>query len=124
VIHLDTSFLIGGLTHGSAQDSRLRQWFQQGEPLAMSAVAWAEFLCGPLQPEHLELAAAIVDERLPFSGEDAAISARLFNEGGRRRGSLLDCMIAAVALRAAAPLATANPADFRPFVSLGLTLLG
>jgi len=46
----------------------------------------------------------------------------LFNRAGRRRGSLLDCMIAAIALRAGAALATANQADFRRLRAAGLRL--
>jgi predicted nucleic acid-binding protein len=123
MIHLDTSFLIRGLIHGSAEDRRLRDWLRRGEPLGMSVIAWAELLCGPLEASHLELTAHVISERAPFLEEDATLSARLFNESGRRRGSLMDCMIAASALRAGALLATANTADFRRFASAGLTIL-
>jgi len=122
VIHLDTSFLIRGLVHGSAEDRALRKWLRTGESLGMSTVAWAELLCGPIDESHLEMVARIVSERVPFLEEDAIFSARLFNESGRRRGSLMDCMIAASALRAAAPLATANVSDFRRLAAHGLTL--
>lgn len=120
MIHLDTSFLIRALVHGSPQDQSLRRWLADGEILAMSAIAWTEFLCGPLEAKHAELARSFLSERVPFLENDAAVSARLFNESGRRRGSLVDCMIAATALRAGAVLATANPDDFRRFADAGL----
>jgi predicted nucleic acid-binding protein len=88
----------------------------------MSAVALAELLCGPLEASHLELISRVVSERAPFLEEDAVLAARLFNESGRRRGSLMDCIIAASALRAGASLATANARDFRRFAAAGLTL--
>jgi predicted nucleic acid-binding protein len=92
--------------------------------MAMSAIAWAEFLCGPVEAGQLELVELIVSRRLPFSDDDAAVAARLFNETGRRRGSLTDCMIAAVALRTQAVLATENTADFRRFEPAGLRIVG
>jgi predicted nucleic acid-binding protein len=122
MIHLDTSFLIHGLVRGSVEDRALRKWLGEGERLGMNAVAWTELLCGPLAENHRELAARIVSERVPFLEEDAVIGARLFNQSGRRRGSLLDCMIAASALRAKEPLATANASDFRRFSTQGLAI--
>ena len=89
----------------------------------MSAVAWAEFLCGPLHPSELALAQDIVAVRRDFTAQDATLAARLFNESGRRRGSLSDCMIAATALVDGAPIATVNVVDFRRFESFGLELV-
>lgn len=88
----------------------------------MSSIAWTEFLCGPLDDTDRNLAAEIVTERVPYTIRDAESAAELFNEGGRRRGSLIDCMIAAVASRRGASLATLNPDDFRRFEALGLRL--
>lgn len=82
----------------------------------------AEFLCGPLNPDQGPLAAALFPRPELFTPDDAARAADLFNATGCRRGSLLDCMIAATALRAGAALATENPDDFRRFEPLGLRL--
>jgi predicted nucleic acid-binding protein len=123
VIVLDTSFLIRALARGSREDERLRDWLRAGEELGMSAIAWAELLCGPIEPEQVALAARVVSRRFAFGDEDAATAARLFNDTGRRRGSLVDCMIAASALRLGAPLATQNPTDFRRFEPAGLRVI-
>ena len=86
------------------------------------AIAWTEFLCGPLNSAEAMLAARIIEKRLPFGSDEAGIAATLFNRSGRRRGSLVDCMIAATAICAEAPLATANLTDFRRFKVDGLRL--
>ncbi len=122
-MYLDTSFLIRGLVRGSPQDRMLRKWVSAGEPLGMSAIAWAEFQCGPIQDQELQLATQVITERADFTEDHAVTAARLFNESGRRRGTLVDCMIAAAALAADAPLATANAADFRRFEASGLQIL-
>ena len=122
MIHLDTSFLIRALDPGSVEDGKLRDWIERDEPLGMSAVAWAELLCGPLAPAELELAAEIVGQHRDFTPEQAVMAARFFNESGRRRGSLVDCMIAVATLADGASLATANVADFRRFAPSGLEL--
>ncbi len=88
----------------------------------MSAVAWTEFLCGPVEAADLELVDRIVRDRVAFGEGEATLAARLFNDSGRRRGSFADCMIAASAIRAGAPLATKNPKDFRRFEMAGLAL--
>ncbi len=122
MIQLDTSFLIRALARGSPEDRKLRRWLETGEPLGMSAVAWTELLCGPLTPDELEFASEAVEQRHDFTDDQAVIAARLFNESGRRRGSLPDCMIAATALSHGAALATANEADFRRLEGSGVTL--
>ena len=124
MIHLDTSFLVRALGRGSPEDRHLRGWLGAGESLAISTIGWAELLCGPLEADDLVHVARIVRDPVPFVEADSTLSARLFNLGGRRRHSLLDCMIAAVALRAGAALATANPSDFRRFERAGLRLIG
>ena len=120
MIHLDTSFLILGLLQDSPQGRALRRWLEQGESLGISAIGWAEFLCGPVSEPEAELASHFLGDPIPFQTEDAVLSATLFNRSGRRRGSLVECMIAAAALRSDATLATANPSDFRRMEPAGL----
>jgi predicted nucleic acid-binding protein len=124
VIHLDTSFLIHGLVSGSREDSRIQVWLRAGEPLGMSVIAWAEFFCGPLGEQQSVLASRVLRDVASFTMEDSALAARLFNLSGRRRGTFIDCMIAATAIRSKAALATSNPADFQRFLSEGLELAG
>ena len=122
MIHLDTSFLIRALVRGSAQDRTLRRWLAKREALAVSAIAWTEFLCGPVAEQHFAAVAQIFSECVPFRDQDARLATDLFNRTGRRRGSLVDCMIAATALNCEAALATVNSEDFRRFGAAGLAL--
>ena len=122
VIHFDTSFLIRSLLVGSPESERLEVWTQTNETFAMSAIAWTEFLCGPLDATAVSLAAVIVDHRLDYTAEIADLAAQLFNGTGRRRNSLADCMIAATAIVEDAPIATSNPRDFSRFEAQGLAV--
>jgi predicted nucleic acid-binding protein len=124
VICLDTGFLIRALVPSSPEDRMLRRWLQRGEALGISSIAWAEFLCGPVAEADARLASEILTEKIAFGLEAAATAADLYKSAGRRRGSLVDCMIAAAAVRAGVPLATANPQDFRKLAQAGLKLLG
>lgn len=120
MIHLDTSFLIRALVPGSREDARLRAWLSAETALAISAVAWAEFLCGPLAADDLSLAAAVVGEAVPLTADHAVRAAALFNAAGRKRGTFVDCLIASVAIEEDAQLATANPTDFVGMAELRL----
>ena len=122
MIHLDTSFLIGALTSDSQEDARLREWIGANQLLGMSTVAWTEFLCGPVDEAALSVASVVVGRQSRFTEEMAVIAARLFNGSGRRRGTMVDCMIAATALAEEAAIATSNPDDFRRFEAFGLVL--
>ena len=123
MIHLDTSFLIHVLVPSSRAGQRLRKWLRSGDDLAMSSVAWTEFLCGPVGDHEIETVPAMLHEIVAYTAVDSEIAAQLFNLGRRRRGMLVDCMIAAVAIRAGAALATTNPKDFERFAPQGLTIV-
>lgn len=127
MIHLDTSFLIHALRTGSPEAVALEAVLTGGESLGLSAIAWSEFCCGgpsvPVTDEDRRQVTALVGQPARFGAEDAVLAAELFNVGRRRRGSLPDAMIAAVAIRAGAMLATVNRKDFHPFEPAGLQLL-
>jgi predicted nucleic acid-binding protein len=122
MIHFDTNFLIQATVAGSPAHAGFRQWSAAGESFGVSAVAWAEYLCGPLDPQGEAIARQIFPSPEGFLTPDATLAADLFNRTGRRSRSLADCMIAAVAIRCGAKLATINTPDFQPFVQHGLVL--
>lgn len=120
-IHLDTSFLVRSLHRESEEARRLERWLSSGQPVAISAIAWAEFQCGPLDQASRSAATLVVGTPLALQSTHADLAAALFNATGRRRGSLADCLVAAVAIGAQAQLATAD-ASFDRFVDSGLVL--
>lgn len=124
MIHLDTNFLVCATAHADSHEGeRVKEWLRSGEVLGMSSVAWAEYLCGGSKTdEDISFASQIVTHRIDFTEEMATLSAKLFNDSGRRRGMFTDCMIAATAIAKRTPIATANLKDFRKFERFGLVL--
>lgn len=122
MIHLDTNFLIQISLSGSAAHKHFARWATAQEKVNVSTIAWAEFLCGPMDATADALARQVFPQPEPFLPADATLAASLFNETGRRSRSLTDCMIAAVAMRCGAKLATLNTGDFQPLTSHGLIL--
>jgi predicted nucleic acid-binding protein len=122
MIHFDTNFLIQALVAHSPAHERFQRWAQSQEECNTSSIAWAEFLCGPLDESAAAIAVQIFPNSEPFLSADAVLAARLFNQTGRRSRSLADCMIASLAIRCGARLATSNTVDFQPFLSHGLIL--
>jgi predicted nucleic acid-binding protein len=123
MIHLDTNYLIGLLVKGSPQAMHVDGWLTTGQPIAAGAVAWTEFLNGPVSPLEVTRTEAVLQSRIvPFGRPEAVLAAELFNKTGRRRGSRFDCLIAATAMLAQAEIATVNQSDFNPFTAHGLKL--
>nr|MDQ3960743.1 hypothetical protein [Pseudomonadota bacterium] len=98
MIHLNTSFLIHALVPeiprptGNSENGCVVEF-------RLESVRLSGQSCGPVKAHEIELAARINPEQVSFVAEDAELSARLFNLGGRRRGSMGDCMIAATTMR-------------------------
>lgn len=125
MIHLDANYLILGAQKTSREAFKLQRWLESDEALAASAIAWMEFVTGPVQMEMVDAMRQAIGERIAAFGRDESeLAAELFNMAGRRRGLRYDCMIAAAAINAGAALATTNFADFRLFVPHGLRLVG
>ena len=122
MIHFDTNFLIQITVAGSPAQGQFRAWVTASEAFTVSSIAWAEFLCAPLDATAETMARQIFPNPEAFLPVDAVAAASLFNQTGRRSRSLADCMIAAVAIRCGAKMATINQVDFQPFVKHGLTL--
>ena len=123
MIQLDANYLILGAVASTPQNADLRRWLSQGEATSTSAVAWMEFVTGPVGPELVASVRQIVEDRiLPMGRDEAELAAELFNAVGRERALRYDCLIAATAIRAGARLATANRGDFSLFVPQGLEL--
>lgn len=124
MILLDTNYLIESLVVGSKAATEVSQWLGSGERIGIAAIAWYEFLCGPLTVEESDLAKAIVAGGIqPFMDREAKIAANLFNATDRKRTLRVDAMIAGTAIAAGARLAKRNLEDFSPFVPHGLVLV-
>ena len=83
MIHLDTNFLISALVSGSAQEAQLVSWLSDGEEIGISAVAWGEFLCGPLSPAAESLARRLLPSAEALERSD---------EFEQRRVALVECL--------------------------------
>jgi predicted nucleic acid-binding protein len=124
VIHLDANYLILGASAANAENAHLQAWLRRGELLGTSAVAWMEFVTGPVTPAVVDSVRRVLEDRIvPVGLDEAELAARLFNAIGRKRSARYDCMIAATAIQNDARLATNNITDYRAFAPLGLQLL-
>jgi predicted nucleic acid-binding protein len=122
-LHLDTNALIALADPLGETVVQVRQRVQEGILPEVSAVAWHEFVRGPLLPDELLRIERVVGARIrPVTRSTAELAARLFNATGRRRASTADCFIAASAMEHQAELMTANRADFTLFEPFGLKL--
>ena len=123
MVHCDTNFVIQAIVAGSPAHAHFTVWAAASEAANVSTIAWAELLCGPMDATAESLARQIFPNPEPFFPADAVLAASLFNQTGRRSRTLADCMIAAVAIRCGAKLATLNAEDFQPLTRYGLILL-
>lgn len=118
---LDTNALIALSDSDHFLFQRVESELRNGAEAVTCAVAWHEYVRGPMLPEDRSRALRVIQARIvPLDRQDAEKAAELYNQTGRRRGSTADCLIAACAIRQNCTLFTANIDDFRPFVPFGL----
>lgn len=58
VVHLDANFLVEVAAGRRAQTHQVEEWLRDEISIHISAVAWSEFLCGPLLDFELRAARA------------------------------------------------------------------
>ena len=76
MIHLDTNYLIGLLVRNSVPAVAVDLWLSAGESMAASAVAWSEFLNGPVTSVEISRVALVIQSRVvPFGHQEAALAA-------------------------------------------------
>jgi predicted nucleic acid-binding protein len=123
-VHLDTNYMIAYAGDASAEVvACVEDWIVNDQKFSCSAMAWAEFLCGPVMPADIFAMETLLHAVVPVTPDLALAGARLFQLTGRRSRSLPDCIIAATAIASNAPLATLNRNDFTPFLAHGLKLV-
>ena len=124
MVLLDTNYLIRSLIPDTPEALHIIDWMQAGEILCTSAIAWYEFLCGPVNNEGIIVVYSLIEERVfPFTSDQSEEAASLFNKTGRKRNLHVDAMIASAAIITNAKLATENITDFNHFVPMGLKLV-
>lgn len=103
--------------------SGFRNGTAKGAALAVSAMAWAEFLCSPVSADAIRGWDRILGGAIgPVDRAVAERASIVFNHGGRHARSLPDWVIAATAILHGARLATLNRRDFEAFRKDGLEL--
>lgn len=122
LLELDSNFLVAARAANSRESRRLENWLRNEVTVQISAVAWSEYLCGPLDEADAIIGRRLAGQVEPFTEQDAELAGTLFVKTGRRSRSHADCMIAAHAIRRNAALATLNLRDFRRFEKFHLVL--
>ena len=123
IIHLDANALIALADPAGATVSLVRERVLSGVLPGACAVAWHEFVRGPLLSDELLRVERVVGARIiSTTRATAELAARLFNATGRRRASTADCFIASSAIESNAELLTYNMDDFKLFTPFGLKL--
>ena len=121
MIFLDTSALVDSLT-GTKRSEPVLYRLVESERLVLSSLVIYEWLRGPRTAYEIADQEVLfpTSEAIPFSVEDAVLSAEIYRLVRRARSRKIDIAIAACAIRHKAVLWTLNPADFVDIPGLNL----
>jgi predicted nucleic acid-binding protein len=123
MIFLDTNYMIAMVNRETDANEAIKRWLQQGQDIATSSAAWAEFCTGPIDPEDLASMEWLLGDRIiSFGKTEAECAARLYRSTRCQHEDRMDTFIAASTIVAAASLATRDRLGFQRFVPLGLKL--
>jgi predicted nucleic acid-binding protein len=121
MILLDTDVLIEIVDkHSSQGDIAIKKLTNLGENIAISSLTLHEIRYGLIKYGKKSLPDLERLEIIPFSKEDAILSATLEAEYEKHGLSRIDSMIAAIALNRKAKLYTFNQRHFKPVKKLQL----
>lgn len=122
-LHLDTNCLIDLLLGNNKTHRALKTKLLTGWSCSTGAIAWHEFVCGPLTSEERQDIWDFLEGRIiPIDFAIAELAADIFNKTGRKKGSKSDIIIAATAIHHKAQLLTWNKTDFKNIKKLGFAL--
>lgn len=124
--HVDTDFLVYGVSSAGRERRRLLELVEEGRVIEISAVAWYEFSRGPRTPEQLAVARAFFAEGgvVPLSEELASRAAETFRQLGSPRRRAADIAIGVTAVSRGASLLSFNDQDFTGIPELVLEPIG
>ena len=122
MVHLDTSFLILGLSRAGRERAALLDLAASATDIRMSAIAWYEFSRGPRTPEQMAAARALFPKSgvVPFSEQLAEQSATVFRQLGSPRKRAADVAIGVSAAAFGAQLFTCNHKHFAGIPNLNI----
>lgn len=122
-LHLDTNAIIALGDPSHELFLAVEKCLEEGGSVSTDAVAWHEYIRGPVHPDEAARALLILENRVfELTRQTAETAAILFNATGRRRASTADCLIAAACMAEDSTLLTQNVEEFKPFASHGLKI--
>jgi len=73
MIHLDANYLIDFLKGDLTITRQLKTWIVEGRSIHSSAIAWSEFLCGPIEPAEIDSVRQMIGQIIELTETDALL---------------------------------------------------